>query len=103
MTNLQEAKLAREAEIAYATMALVTDYDCWHPDHDSVTIDMIIGYLTANVKMAQEVIAKVVERLDVNHRDPAHSALKSAILTHAEAIPENVKRDLAPLIGKYVK
>ncbi len=66
MTNLQEAKLAREAEIAYATMALVTDYDCWHPDHDSVTIDMIIGYLTANVKMAQEVIAKVVERLDVD-------------------------------------
>jgi 5'-methylthioadenosine phosphorylase len=65
MTNLQEAKLAREAEIAYATMALVTDYDCWHPDHDSVTIDMIIGYLTANVKMAQEVIAKVIERLDV--------------------------------------
>src|SRR5678809_1676743 len=81
MTNLQEAKLAREAEIAYATMALVTDYDCWHPDHDSVTIDMIIGYLTANVKMAQEVIAKVVEKLDVAHRDPAHSALRSAILT----------------------
>ena len=103
MTNLQEAKLAREAEIAYATMALVTDYDCWHPDHDSVTIDMIIGYLTANVKMAQEVIAKVVERLDVAHRDPAHSALRSAILTHAEAIPDAVKRDLAPLIGKYVK
>ena len=103
MTNLQEAKLAREAEIAYATMALVTDYDCWHPDHDSVTIDMIIGYLTANVKMAQEVIAKVVERLDVDHRDPAHSALRSAILTHADAIPENLKRDLAPLIGKYVK
>jgi 5'-methylthioadenosine phosphorylase len=103
MTNLQEAKLAREAEIAYATMALVTDYDCWHPDHDSVTIDMIIGYLTANVKMAQEVIAKVVERLDVNHRDPAHSALRSAILTHAEAIPAGIKRDLAPLIGKYVK
>ena len=103
MTNLQEAKLAREAEIAYATMALVTDYDCWHPDHDSVTIDMIIGYLTANVKMAQEVIAKVIERLDVTHRDPAHSALRSAILTHADAIPEKVKRDLAPLIGKYVK
>jgi 5'-methylthioadenosine phosphorylase len=103
MTNLQEAKLAREAEIAYATMALVTDYDCWHPDHDSVTIEMIIGYLAANVKMAQEVIARVVERLDVAHRDPAHSALRSAILTHAEAIPDHVKRDLAPLIGKYVK
>jgi 5'-methylthioadenosine phosphorylase len=103
MTNLQEAKLAREAEIAYATMALVTDYDCWHPDHDAVTIDLIIGYLTANVKMAQEVIAKVVERLDVTHRDPAHHALRSAILTHQDAIPATVKRDLAPLIGKYLK
>jgi 5'-methylthioadenosine phosphorylase len=103
MTNLQEAKLAREAEIAYATMALVTDYDCWHPEHDSVTIDMIIGYLTANVKMAQEVIARVVEQLDVNRRDPAHHALRSAILTHHDAIPAQIKRDLAPLIGKYVK
>jgi 5'-methylthioadenosine phosphorylase len=84
-------------------MALVTDYDCWHPEHDSVTIDMIIGYLTANVKMAQTVIAKTVERLDVGHRDPAHSALKSAILTHHDAIPAQVKRDLAPIIGKYVK
>jgi 5'-methylthioadenosine phosphorylase len=103
MTNLQEAKLAREAEIAYATMALVTDYDCWHPDHDSVTIDMIIGYLTANVKMAQNVMALVVERLDVSHRDPAHHALRSAILTNPAAIPPKVKHDLAPLIGKYVK
>ena len=103
MTNLQEAKLAREAEIAYATMALVTDYDCWHPEHDSVTLDMILGYLAANVKMAQEVIARVVERLDVTHRDPAHSALKSAILTHHDAIPQKVKTDLAPIIGKYVK
>jgi 5'-methylthioadenosine phosphorylase len=103
MTNLQEAKLAREAEIAYATMALVTDYDCWHPEHDAVTIDMILGYLTANVTMAQNVIARVVERLDVAHRDPAHGALKSAILTHHDAIPAHVKRDLAPIIGKYVK
>jgi 5'-methylthioadenosine phosphorylase len=103
MTNLQEAKLAREAEICYTTMALVTDYDCWHPEHDSVTIDMIIGYLTANVKMAQDVIARTVERLDVNHRDAAHHALRSAILTHHDAIPAQVKRDLAPLIGKYVK
>ncbi|HWL74711.1 MAG TPA: hypothetical protein VNQ74_12645, partial [Burkholderiaceae bacterium] len=60
-------------------------------------------YLAANVKMAQEVIAKVVERLDVNHRDPAHHALRSAILTHHDAIPTRVKQDLAPLIGKYVK
>ena len=64
---------------------------------------MIIGYLTANVKMAQEVIAKVVERLDVNHRDPAHHALRSAILTHPAAIPAKMKQDLEPLIGKYMK
>jgi 5'-methylthioadenosine phosphorylase len=103
MTNLQEAKLAREAEIAYSTMALVTDYDCWHPDHDSVAVEMIINNLTQNAKMAQQVIAKVVERLDVDQRDAAHSALATAIITRPDAIPENTKRDLAPIIGKYIK
>jgi len=103
MTNLQEAKLAREAEIAYSTMALVTDYDCWHEDHDSVTVEMIIGNLTHNAKVAQQVIAKVVERLDVDTRDPAHSALATAIITRQDAIPEQTKRDLAPIIGKYIK
>ena len=103
MTNLQEAKLAREAEIAYSTMALVTDYDCWHPDHDSVTVEMIVSNLTQNAAMAQQVIAKVVERLDIGHRDPAHSALAAAIITRPDAIPDDLKRDLAPIIGKYVK
>ena len=103
MTNLQEAKLAREAEIAYSTMALVTDYDCWHEDHDSVTVEMIIGNLTHNAKVAQQVIATVVERLDVDTRDPAHSALATAIITRPDAIPEQTKRDLAPIIGKYIK
>ncbi len=103
MTNLQEAKLAREAEIAYSTMALVTDYDCWHPDHDSVTVEMIINNLTHNAKTAQQVIARVVERLDVDTRDPAHSALATAIITRPDAIPAATRRDLAPLIGKYVK
>lgn len=103
MTNLQEAKLAREAEIAYSTMALVTDYDCWHPDHDSVTVEMIINNLTHNAKMAQQVIAKVVERLDVAAIDPAHSALATAIITRPDAIPAILKRDLAPLISKYIK
>ena len=65
MTNLQEAKLAREAEICYATLALVTDYDCWHPDHDSVTVEMIIANLTQNAKTAQQVIAHAVERLPI--------------------------------------
>jgi 5'-methylthioadenosine phosphorylase len=103
MTNLQEAKLAREAEIAYATMALVTDYDCWHPDHDTVTVEMIINNLTQNAKMAQRVIAGVVERLDPATADPAHSALATAIITRPDAIPDSTKRDLAPLIAKYIK
>lgn len=103
MTNLQEAKLALEAEIAYSTMALVTDYDCWHPDHDSVTVEMIIANLTRNAKIAQQVIAGTVERLDVDQRVAAHSALKTAIITRPTAIPDAVKRDLAPIIGKYVK
>ena len=103
MTNLQEAKLAREAEIAYSTMALVTDYDCWHPAHDSVTVEMIINTLTQNATTAQQVIASVVEQLDVETRDPAHSALATAIITRPDAIPEQTKRDLAPIIGKYIK
>ena len=103
MTNLQEAKLAREAEIAYSTMALVTDYDCWHPDHDTVTVEMIINNLTQNAKIAQQVMASVVEKLDVETRDPAHSALATAIITRPDAIPEQTKRDLAPIIGKYIK
>ena len=103
MTNLQEAKLAREAEIAYSTMALVTDYDCWLPDHDSVTVEMIINNLTQNAKTAQQVIARVVEQFEVETRDPAHSALATAIITRSDAIPEQTKRDLAPIIGKYIK
>lgn len=103
MTNLQEAKLAREAEIAYSTMALVTDYDCWHPDHDSVTVEMIINNLTQNAKMAQTVIASVVEKLDVTQHNHCHRALANGIITRPEAIPEQTKRHLAPIISKYIK
>ena len=103
MTNLQEAKMVMEVEIAYSTMALVTDYDCWHPDHDAVTVEMIIDNLTHNAKTAQQVIAGTVERLDVGMRVPAHTALKTAIITRPDAIPEATRRDLAPLIGKYLK
>jgi 5'-methylthioadenosine phosphorylase len=102
MTNLQEAKLAREAEIAYATMALVTDYDCWHPDHDHVTVEMIIGNLTENAKTAQKVIAGVVARLDPSRRVDAHSALSTAIITRPDVISAQTKRDLAPIIGRYI-
>jgi 5'-methylthioadenosine phosphorylase len=102
MTNLQEAKLAREAEICYATIALVTDYDCWHPDHDSVTVDMIIANLVANARTAQHVIADAVDRLPYERTCECANALAHAIITRPEAIPDAVKRELAPIIGRYL-
>jgi 5'-methylthioadenosine phosphorylase len=103
MTNLQEAKLAREAEICYATIALVTDYDCWHPDHDSVTVDMIVQNLVANAKTAQEVIADAVSRLPYERTCECARALEHAIITRPEAVPAKVKQDLAPIISRYMK
>jgi len=103
MTNLTEAKLAREAEICYATIALVTDYDCWHPEHDDVTVDMIVQNLMANAQTAQAVIADAVARLPYERTCGCATALQHAIITHAEFVPEQVKRDLAPIIGRYVK
>ena len=102
MTNLQEAKLAREAEICYTTIALVTDYDCWHPDHDSVTVDMVISTLMQNAKMAQEIIAGAVARLPFERTCECASALKYALITRPDAIADQIKKDLAPIIGKYV-
>ncbi|MGB7442731.1 MAG: S-methyl-5'-thioadenosine phosphorylase [Coleofasciculaceae cyanobacterium] len=103
MTNLPEAKLAREAEIAYATLALVTDYDCWHPDHDSVTVEMVIGNLMRNATNAQQVIQETVKRLSKNPpQSEAHSALKYAILTSLEKVPEATKEKLALLLQKYL-
>ena len=103
MTNLQEAKLAREAEICYATLALVTDYDSWHPDHDSVTVEMIIGNLLQNAKTAQQAIAKVVGQLPAGRTCACKDALATAIITRPEFVPEQTKKDLAPIIGKYMK
>jgi 5'-methylthioadenosine phosphorylase len=102
MTNLQEAKLAREAEICYSTIALVTDYDCWHPDHDQVTVEMIIANLTQNARTAQDVIAGAVARLPLARTCECASALKHAIITRPDAIPDSVKRELAPIVGKYI-
>ncbi len=103
MTNLQEAKLAREAEICYATLALVTDYDCWHPDHDSVTVEMIIANLMQNAETAQQVIADAVERLPFDAhvrvrkraRDRDHHAARTPC-------PSRRRRELAPIVGKYL-
>ena len=103
MTNLQEAKLAREAEICYTTIALVTDYDCWHPEHDHVTVDMIIANLTQNARTAQQVIAAAVEKLPFERTCECASALRYALITRPDAIPENTKRDLAPIVAKYLK
>ena len=103
MTNLQEAKLAREAEICYTTLALVTDYDCWHEGHDAVTVDMIIATLTQNAVMAQQVVASAVARLPVDRGCECATALGSAIISSPDLIPLDRKRDLAPIIGKYVK
>ena len=103
MTNLQEAKLAREAEICYTTIALVTDYDCWHPDHDSVTVEMIVANLMQNAKTAQQIIAGAVDQLPFERTCECASALKFALITRPEAIPETTARELAPLVGKYLQ
>lgn len=102
MTNLQEAKLAREAEICYATIALVTDYDCWHPDHDSVTVEMIIANLTQNAKTAEQIIAGAVAKLPYERTCECASALKYALVTRPETVPAPVKKELAPIIGRYM-
>ena len=102
MTNLQEAKLAREAEICYTTIALVTDYDCWHPDHDQVTVEMIVANLTENARTAQQVIAAAVDALPFDRTCECACALKYAIITRPDAVPADVKRDLAPIVGKYL-
>ena len=103
MTNLQEAKLAREAEICYTTIALVTDYDCWHPDHDSVTVEMVIANLVQNAQTAQRIISDAVDRLPFERTCECASALKYALITRPEAIPEQARKDLAPLVGKYLQ
>ena len=102
MTNLQEAKLAREAEICYTTIALVTDYDCWHPDHDSVTVEMVMSTLAKNAATAQQIIAGAVERLPYERTCECASALKYALVTRPEMVPDQVKKDLAPIIGRYI-
>ncbi|MDX2242292.1 MAG: S-methyl-5'-thioadenosine phosphorylase [Leptolyngbyaceae cyanobacterium bins.302] len=103
MTNLPEAKLAREAEIAYATLALVTDYDCWHPDHDNVTVDMVIANLQRNAVNAQKVIQETVRRLAANPPESeAFSALKYAILTPLDKVSVEAKERLDLLLNKYL-
>ena len=103
MTNLQEAKLAREAEICYATLAMVTDYDCWHPDHDAVTVEQIIENLGKNAATAKAVLRATVRRLPEARDCECASALRFALMTRPDLVPAQVKKDLAPIVGKYMK
>jgi 5'-methylthioadenosine phosphorylase len=102
MTNLQEAKLAREAEICYATVAMVTDYDCWHEGHDAVTVDQIVAVLNQNAANACKVVMAAVAAMPRERSCPCASALKYAILTSPEATPAATRERLELLIRKYL-
>lgn len=104
MTNVQEARLAREAEICLATLAMITDYDCWHPEHDAVTAEAVIATLGANAARAQAVVRQAIALLDPTavRTCPCATALKDALVTAAELVPVEIKRELQPLIGKYM-
>ncbi|MEO0448647.1 MAG: S-methyl-5'-thioadenosine phosphorylase [Verrucomicrobiota bacterium] len=102
MTNAPEAKLAREAEIALATLAMVTDYDCWKEEEEDVTVDLVLGHLRANAENAQRIVAKVIQRIP---RDPVwaeHQALEYAILTEKSLWPEPTKRKLGPILHRFL-
>ena len=102
MTNLQEAKLAREAEICYATLALATDYDCWHEEEEAVTVEVVVGRLRQNAATAQKAIAEAVASLPAGRSCPCATALKNAILTDPKRIPEATRRRLEPILGRYL-
>ncbi len=102
MTNHSEARLAREAEIAYSSIAMSTDYDCWHEDHDNVTVDMIINNLNSNSALAKEIIFKTILEIDkIKPSSIAHEALKFALLTHKENVPEKTREKINLLTKKY--
>jgi 5'-methylthioadenosine phosphorylase len=103
MTNLQEAKLAREAELCYVTVAMVTDYDCWHPHHDSVTVDQIVAVLVKNAENAARVVRETVAAMPRAHSCKCASALAHAILTDPKKIPPATKKKLKLILAKYVK
>lgn len=102
MTNVTEAKLAREAEICYATLALATDYDCWHESEEDVTLEAVIAILNKNVETAKAIIKEAVQGIPRTRICPCAEALKFAIMTPGELIPEETKRRLGLIMGKYV-
>lgn len=102
MTALPEAKLAREAEIAYAMLAMVTDYDCWHPDHDAVTVEAVVKVLVENASLAQRVVRELVPLIGAGFDSAAHHALASALITDRKYIPEATLERVKLLVGKYL-
>lgn len=102
MTNLGEAKCAREAEIAYATMAMITDYDCWKTDEQHVTVDLVLENLRRNADMAKRIVAATIPKIPASANWPCHSALANAIMTDKKVWPAQTKKDLAPLLANYL-
>jgi 5'-methylthioadenosine phosphorylase len=103
MTNMPEAKLAREAEICYATLACVTDYDCWHPDYEKITIEMVINNLHKNIENAKRILHALIRLLPEKRGCACKDALKNSIITDPSMIPAKAKKDLDIIIGKYIK
>jgi 5'-methylthioadenosine phosphorylase len=101
MTNLQEAKLAREAEICYVTVAMVTDYDCWHSDHDAVEVTDIIRVLTQNAANACQVVASAVRAMPAERSCKCGSSLAHALITDKKLVPAETVKKLEPIVGKY--
>jgi len=101
MTNMPEAKLAREAELCYATLALVTDYDVWHEEHDAVTVEAVVANLMKNVATAKEVLGRVISRIPASCSQGCPDALRSAVITHPKSFPPRVRKRLDFLLGKY--
>jgi 5'-methylthioadenosine phosphorylase len=102
MTNVTEAKLAREAEICYATIAMITDYDCWHPDHESVTTTQIIATLNQNAENSQKVLRTAVRELPLERTCKCGAALQHSLVTDRKMVPQKTKKRLAVIIGKYI-
>jgi 5'-methylthioadenosine phosphorylase len=103
MTNVQEAKLSREAEICYATIALATDYDCWHSHAEDVTVDMVIAILKKNVDTAKGIIKESTSLINSERKCHCPKSLEGAIITDPKVITEETKKRLGLLIGKYIK
>jgi 5'-methylthioadenosine phosphorylase len=102
MTNLPEVRLAREAEICYATIAFATDYDCWHQEAGDVSISDVLRILAQSTQTAKKVIRTAVGQIPRDRRCPCATALQHALITDRTMIPEKTKKDLAPIIGKYM-